>query len=593
MPIKSRVRSDLKRDVNEAKEVLKQLLIQLNIKQDMTELIDREQFNLSYYEWTKKFRKIVEGKTNVLEYLPFWVDIYNDPIPWLMLVLGRQTGKTTYGGGRLAYYGTQDHTKSIYITFSDESLRSFSNDKFRGSLIHPDNPILYSAVRGSLGDKGAVSRVEFITDSSVSLVTHANKMHHVVGKSADFIFADEVQELDLESFQEAQDSQSWTQGSKLFAGVGGYIGSMQHKYWLSTNQNEWEYKEQSDYTDSAGKVWPAQGWRHKLKFNDKGFEWGNYLKSVLEGKWVPKTPQNWTKHGYRLPQNMMPNIPVSIADALNLYKINEEYSIEYKRDHFPQSYFYRNDEAQFVKGDKKPFTKDMILRLFDRNLSFTKPDDVDHKKGKVYASSDWGGGSAAFTVPMIAQCLHPKAPVFKILYITRMDEPDVEKQADQFINLCNAYEVDAIGVDAGGGARQAQKTELTFADRCTRISYRERPQQPLPTETEMDHLRKENRFSIDRTYSLDRLKDMLENPFLQGKYAYPRFIIPAADLQKVAWIADDFEAIEGELIKLKSTGQDYIRYDNPHNPDDAAHTFNYMWITQMLDQDSEIYFKSF
>lgn len=546
--------------------------------------IDVKKFDLSYYEWTLRYRRLIEGKPNVLELLPMWEAIYKDEQPWIMLAMARQLGKTTYGGGRLAYQGTQMHTKSVYVTYSDESLRSFSNDKYRGSILHTDNPELYEVVKGAESGKGAMSRVEFLTNSSTSLVTHANEFHHVEGKSADFIFYDEDQNLNLSALAKAKESQAWTQGQELYGGVGGYIGSEQHKLWLSTNQMEWVFNDPDWYDTMIAnpKFW-----------NDRGFVWHEDLPDLLAGKWEAKAPANWTRHGYHLTQMMFPNIPRTMEQAIHKYRVSEERSIEWKRREYPANFFERHVMANFVKGQQKPFTKEMILELFDRSLYFTRPEDVDRKKGKIYASADWGGGMRAFTVPCVAQCVHPTAPVFKILYITRLDEPDVEKQADAFINLCNAYEVDKIGIDAGGGPRQAQKVELTFASRCVRINYRERPQQPLPTETEMRALDKENRFSIDRTYSLDRLKDMIENPFIQGKYAFPRFIIPAAQLEKVAWIADDFEAIEGELIRLKSTGQDYIRYDNPLHPDDAAHTLNYLWMAQMLDRDSAIWLKSF
>ena len=88
-----------------------------------------------------------------------------------------------------------------------------------------------------------------------------------------------------------------------------------------------------------------------------------------------------------------------------------------------------------------------------------------------------------------------------------MDEIDVAKRAERFINLRNAYEADHITID-------------------------------------------------------------------EGHYAFPRFIIPAVDFEKVSWVIDHFEAVEGEIVKLKSTGQDYIRYTrDPSKPDDACHSF--------------------
>src|SRR5437867_1561488 len=147
------------------------------LKSEVTS-VDFSKFHLPYFDWTLKFRSVVEGKKNVLDYLPMWHDIYKDDHPWIMLLMARQLGKTTYGGGRLAYFGTQPHTKGVYIVNSDERLASFSNDKFRGSILHPDNPELFEVVKGAESGKGAVRRVEYITDSSTSLVTDAHNMYH-------------------------------------------------------------------------------------------------------------------------------------------------------------------------------------------------------------------------------------------------------------------------------------------------------------------------------------------------------------------------------------------------------------------------------
>lgn len=542
--------------------------------------IDFEKFNLPYYEWTLRFRQRIEGKPNVLKYLPMWHQIYRDEHPWIMLAIARQRGKSTWGGGLLAYYGSKMHKKGVYVTFSDTSLRNFSNDKYRGSILHPDNPELYEIVKGAQGDKGAVSRVEFLTDSSTSLVTDANQMHHVEGQSADLLVLDEDQNLDLDAYYKASLSQSWTQGRTVLMGIGGYLGTQHHKYWLSSNQ--------MDFTFSK------QYWRDKLEFNSEGLVWDDYLIDLCAGEWIAKAPQNWTRHGYHMPMEIFPNVPLTREDAIHKYKVSVEFSIEQMRQDYPADYFQRHVEANFIKGTAKPFTKDMILKMLDRTLDFTRAADVDHKKGKIYASTDWGGGTSAFTVPIVTQCLHPTAPIFRVLYAARWDEKDVDKQADMFINLCDAYEADAIGIDMGGGPRQAQKVSTYFGGRCTMIQYQARPESPLPNDKERTKLKSENRFWLDRTFSMDVLADLFNKHYAQNGLLFPRFILPGKDASWLRWFVDMFEAVDGELVKNKATGQYYIKYTHDESrPDDAVHSCNYNWITQMLDRDSDFWLKSF
>ncbi|HYL67336.1 MAG TPA: hypothetical protein VEU72_09350 [Nitrosopumilaceae archaeon] len=544
------------------------------------QLSDFSKFEIPYLEWNLKFRKKIEGHANVLKYLPMWHTPYRDESPWQMYCIARQLGKTTFGGGLLAYYGTQLRKKGVYVTFEDESLRSFSSDKYRGSILHPDNPEIFDTIKGGENSKGAVSRVEFRTESSTSLVTDANQMHHIEGKSADLLVFDEVQNLDLGAYEKARESQAWTQGRTVFMGIGGEVGSLHHKFWLSTNQMEYHFK--------------RKDWRNHLEFDKQGLVWGDYLVDLLDGTWIAKAPQNLQRHGYKLTQEMFPNIPLLKKDC-EKYHISEEHSIEWKRENYTSTWFQKHVLANFVKGQSRPFSKESMMKLFDKDSSFTRPEDVDHEDGKVYASADWGGGNVSFTIPLITQCVVPEAPIFKVLHIEKMDEPDVEKQADRFIDLCNAYEADHITIDAGGGSRQAQKVETTFANRCTKIAYIARPAMPLPKDSETERLDRENRYIIDRTYSIDRLKDMIDHPYVYGNYAFPKFIIPAADFDKVSWIIDHFEAVEGEMIKLSLTGQEYMRYvHDTSRPDDAVHAFNYNWIGQMIHKkSSEIWWKSF
>lgn len=542
--------------------------------------VDFTKFQIPFYDWNIRFRKTIEGHPNVLKYLPMWHAIYRDETPFIMLAIARQLGKTTWAGGLLAYYGTQPHKKGVYVTFSDESLRSFSNDKYRGSILHPDNPEIFETIRGGDNSRGAVSRVEFLTDSSTSLVTDAGDMHHVEGKSADILILDEDQNLNLDAYFKAKESQAWTQGKTIFTGIGGYLGTEHHKTWMSTNQMEWK---------------PAhEFWRDGLQYNQDGLIWDEYLIDLLAGEWIAKAPQNWTRHGYHLTQEMFPNIPLTKKDAVEKYHKSEDVSIEYKREKYPNDYYQRHVLANFVKGQQKPFTKEMLYKLLDRTLHFTPPDKVNRSLGKLYASTDWGGGTNAFTVPLITQCIHPSAPIFRVLYISRIDEKDVEKQADQFINLCDAYEVDKIAIDAGGGPRQAQKVSKYYGGRCTTVTYQARPELPLPSEQERQRLDRDNRFTIDRTYSIDILADLMSKPFQQGNYSFPRFILPGADLDKFDWMIENFEAEEGELVQNRSTGQWYIRYDHDSSkPDDALHSFNYNWIAQYIDQGSDVWLKSF
>ena len=97
-------------------------------------------------------------------------------------------------------------------------------------------------------------------------------------------------------------------------------------------------------TDSDGQVFENEGWRNDLIFGEVKDEftektkWGlvadNRLMKIMSGRWKAAQPDNerdW--HGYHIPQHIIPQIPLTVADAINpkLYNTEKKYAIEAKR----------------------------------------------------------------------------------------------------------------------------------------------------------------------------------------------------------------------------------------------------------------------
>jgi hypothetical protein len=295
-------------------------------------------------------------------------------------------------------------------------------------------------------------------------------------------------------------------------------------------------------------------------------------------------PENHYKHGYHISQTMVPWIPLTKSDAVELYKTSPEYSLEYKREHYPQDYFRMHVLAEFIKGDVKPITKEMMYTLLDRNLDFTPADRIDKSLGKIYYGADWGGGKK--TIRWCWQLIDDNGPVFRLLFAARADTDDVNEQFEIVKNDIESYDVDQAVVDAGGGTHQVQSLMKYFAERCRKNVYLKRPEKPLPDDTEKKKYRKENKWQEDKTFSLDSTVDLIKRPHTYGAVTTPRIIIPASDMSKVDWIIDQFTNEEVELVNLKSSGQPYRRYYTPDgklHPDDALHACNYARIAWWID----------
>ena len=88
---------------------------------------------------------------------------------------------------------------------------------------------------------------------------------------------------------------------------------------------------------------------------------------------------------------------------------------------------------------------------------------------------------------------------------------NVDKQYEIVASYIDNYNPKQVVVDAGGGTYQVQKLESRYASLVRRNSYLTRPEAPLPTKQEEKKLRKENRYTIDRTYSIDRIINRINN----------------------------------------------------------------------------------
>lgn len=524
-------------------------------------------------EWILKVRPTVDGRPDIIQYLPMYQQLLEDEWVWIMYKLARQMLKSSIESSWLGFYGTtKANSKSVFVTHEDEALSTFSIEKFREPL-WIESAIANQYLKDS--SYGAIGLVQTEINASIRLVTDAHEFKHVEGKAADLLEFDEGNHIDWEKWVKAKESQSFTHGRRITAGIGGISGTEYHKLWKSTDQRKW--------------IWDKKTWREKLEFRKSGTNrliFGDYMLDYLDGHWRAKIPENGSRHGYHLSQYDAPWIPLKKIDAVELYGLPEDESIEWKEEHYPQTEFIQHVLAEFVEGDIKPITEEMMFRLLDRNLGFVSSDKIEKHRGKIYLGADWGGGKK--TIIWIWQCINNVGPVFQLLFARMANTDDVNEQYEMVRDHIEAYQVDQAVVDAGGGTHQVQRLSSYFGPRCLKNHFIPRPEKPLPDEKERQKYRKENKFEIDKTYSLDSIVDLIRRPYVTDRGSSPRIIIPANESVKkeASWIIEQFTNEEVELVKHKTTGQQYRRYYTPDpklKPDDALLACDYAWIAWLID----------
>jgi hypothetical protein len=508
--------------------------------------------------WSLKVRPTVDGLTNILNYVPMLRQRHEDDWSWIMDIWARQMSKSSLIATDMAHMmTTKPNQKAVFCTFEDEALSVFSNEKWREAL-WDESPIAKSFVKGATN--GAIGYLKLLNNSSARLVTHAGKFHHVESKSANGLWFDEGQNLDLDEWVKAKESQSFTNGKFRIAGIGGWVDTEYHKWWLSTDQRKFIFNDDL--------------WREKLEFNQEGLVWGDYMLDVLGGHWKQTVQANQDRHGYITNQYQAPWIPLKKVDC-EKYRLPNDKSIQWKQENYPQIDFIRHVEAGFGEGGIKPFPKNLFETAYDKTLSLLKPSEVDYELGDLYLGADWGGGKR--TIKWIYQALNNEWPIFRLINAKKIETSNVHEQYQEVADWFDTYEIKQGVVDQGGGTHQVQELQREYGSRCLRYGTLIRPGTPHPRREEIIKFRRENRTMRDKTWMMEYTKDLLQRPHVEGANIFKRIIVPAKNREAVEWIADQFSNELTERAKL-SGGGFYTRYytdDGDKRPDDALLANNF------------------
>lgn len=476
--------------------------------------------------WTQETR-MLKGKPFSFESREYLLPIYRDNTKEIYIVKGRQTEITEFALNWLLFkLASNPGTVGLYLSDRASHTSKFSKLRLKDWAIGQSQ-----VLQKIIPIKKHSSTTQPFSNGSILYMHSAwGEFDQARSVPADFTVIDEMQSVDVKELDVLQEALSHSEyGYMVGIGTGSEEGSDWNRLWKSGTQYEWDVKSKA---------------------------------------WIPKAPDA-NIHSYHLPQTIVPWIGSE--------------DIEKKRHKMTVRRFETEVMGWWHKGAKKPILESDIRKLFDRNSGFVPGNMVDKSKGKVFMGVDWGGGEKAFTVPWIWQCLNEKISVFKLLYVSKIEETSIEKQVQMISRLIDQYNPEQIVMDAGGGPYQVQKLEEKYPDNAVKCAYMIRPSNPVND----SKLISENLYVIDRTFVIDTIIDLIKRPYIQGDFTIPKIVIPAKNIQRIEWIIDQFTCIEAETISLRS-GQDYTRYfhDN-EQPDDALHACIYGYVAWLVDKGVE------
>ncbi len=481
-------------------------------------------------EWVQQVRWL-RGERFSFNNREYLEAIYLDDSPEAAVAKGRQTEFSEFGVNWLLFnLWKHKGTIGLYMASRQSQTSKFSKLRVRDWAIKA-SPILDKIAPWK---QHTTTELPFTNGSLLYFHSAWGGMEEARSIPADFVVIDESQSIDFSEIDVLRETTAKSKYGKIRAlGTGADEGSDWEKHWKRGKQFAWEKQ-------PSGKM-----------------------------RWVEKNKEGLF-NSYHVPQTIVP--------WLNTAKIAA------KEQRMTPRRYVTEVLGGWWRGLGKPITEQMMRALFSPDLDFLIPNDINYSRGHLYMGVDWGGGTRAYTVPWIWQCLDPEIPIFRLVYTKRIMDKDLDTQAEKIIRLIEAYKPKKVVMDAGGGPHQVQKIEKRYGYYATKSQYMQRPEQPWPDERELrEQLDGENVIRIDRTYIIDVMVDLVQRHYKQGKIKTPRLLIPAADPQNIEFVVDHFTAIEAQPVKTQS-GRAYTRYIHDEDqPDDALHAAINAYLAFSID----------
>ena len=499
-------------------------------------------------KWIKEARPYVGKVERSFEWEPFWVDVYKDKSPNIVVVNGRQTFKSTFGTDIIGCYATShDNVEVTYIVDREDRVSAWSKQRFRKDTMLRNELLTPFLMHG----RANVGEINLSNNSVVYVRTDENEYNNVQGMTNSLMVYDECQYQELQFRAAALYSMTQTKGQCYYLGIGGEAGSEWYKLWKKSDQREW--------------VFDDKYWREKLKFDEDGYLINEHPENIVSGKWVAGQPNNIQYRGYHMPQSIFARIPVTIDDAVNLYKTRPENSIEFQKKFNPTSIVQAHVYGNFFKAIRRPITPEMVEACYDYTKALLTPKETSQLKrehGKeiqIFLGIDWGSGPAASKTVGSVIIYWRKTNRYQLAWIDSRPLEHEHDQAAHFVKLFKEYCCDFCVADLGYGKDKVtamQKGDYTsFGEKynglgrgkvkgcwtsgnITEETMRHKSQDVIDAPTVGE---KKEYYSVDKTQIIQNFVDFIGStvPDERGK-PVSQFIIPMKNDWETDFLLDDF-----------------------------------------------------
>lgn len=368
--------------------------------------------------------------------------IYDTPVPRVLLMCGRQVEKSTLLGNRaLSFCCLIPAYKVLYVSPSATQTKTFSNDRVKEPI--ETSPVLKSFTTHMLSQN--IFEKQFVNRSKITLRYAFLNADRARGIPAHKLLVDEIQDILADNIPVIEQCLShapedWKRYT--YSGTPKTLDNVIEEYWTNrSTQSEWVVPCDCQGGE-GGRFWNILGEKNIGRKHLICEKCGKQIFPMCDdAQWARQVdwhPQHSPFEGFRIPQLMVPWLDWD--------------ELLYNYEHYPRNKFYNEVLGVSFDTGLRPLTSAQIRANCNENVYMVD----SHKYQRlafgqdVFAGLDWGTGEHSYTVLSLGTYIGTK---FRIFYVHRFtgEDTEPERQLEKIEETLRAFNVRVIGADYGGG----------------------------------------------------------------------------------------------------------------------------------------------
>ncbi len=492
--------------------------------------------------------------------------IYDADITDGLLMCGRQVEKSTTFSVQIANWTLlTPFFRGLYFAPLNEQVKMFSEDRLGRLFTYSQNDIIKKTFLDSTTKQNVFNK-SFLNGSLVYLRHCYEQGDNIRGISANGVFGDEIQDIDIDALPVIKETQAHALDLGPGVRVTWYSGTPKtfsntiQQLWDQSNQCEWVVRCIHCGCDQILGVKNLTPTKFICRKCGKELTQFNISKNA---RWIKMNPKS-SKWGFRINQLIAPSMPANeIWDKLQTYSKGK---------------FYNEVLGRSYENADKPFRPDLLKAITANDHDFFMRATGDFANTFNFMGIDWGRGEKSYTVVVIGA--RNKEGKFQILYTKKYDkgdELDPEYQLKDIIRMMTAYKIAYCVADYGDGFAQNKKLKNIFGARFDMCYY-------------SHNQRKKRVYNSDKmTWIVNRTESLHEYVTEVQKY---NVVWPGKARDRIQHMFDHHLAVQTEYRSSKPKSDagniavlrsEEMMYTHPiASPDDAFHASHYCYMASIV-----------